>query len=180
MVDYRNDHKLIAQILSSKVVSSAIFNNFYDSIDTLLILNQNPPVKLEKVKPSYSNKKVRQCLTKQRWNFHHPKMRYKRDGVAAFVQLEDNETGEDNIIIWGISWWGSEENSTYIRNLFIQIKGLGKLDDRITKIGATGRFLRVILKKYGATDVLSRKSDIKKEIAEDINGIINRINNYLA
>jgi hypothetical protein len=154
---------------------------FYDSLDGLI----SPRTKglLTKAncyewKPD--DKKIRQCLTKQKWNFSHPRLPYRPDGLAAFVQLGDNETGEISTILWGVGWWGSKKNSLPIRDLFLKIKGDSELDERVTTIGATGTFLRIIIKKYTADHILSRANDIETEISNDITVIVKKMNDYVS
>ncbi|HOD79338.1 MAG TPA: hypothetical protein PK966_08005 [Syntrophorhabdaceae bacterium] len=190
MKDTFLQHRIIADILKEDTTisyaewQSRVFRPikpFYKDLDRLIMAKTTGLVKANPYKwNSQSKQTARQCLTKQKWNFSHENLPYRPDGVAAFVQLSDYESGALHVILWGMSWWGKKKDSLPILELFESTKGDGKLVESPSTIGYSGTFLRIFSNTMTIEEVLALKHDIKDEISDDIAGIVNRMNDYLS
>jgi hypothetical protein len=189
MIEALSDNRLTAMLLKEDIQLSYVkwrtkvsgpIQPFYDRIDRLIAPRTKGLTKANPAVRDRNDSRMRDSLTKQRWNFSHPHLLYKPDGVAAFVQLGSAELGEPDSVLWGLNWWGSSKNAGPIRKLFQEVRGSFAYKDRPNKLGATGTALAVIAGSYSAEEVLALSTDINLRITEDIVTLVDRLNKALS
>lgn len=178
------DHKILARILMEDI--NLPYDEWKEKVDKPIkpILNKiNKSVQylvpsLQNFRPYERSRKEaiqgRLRNSRIRWKYENPNLSLDKD-IDIFVQLGDYHEDNKGTIFWGIGWWGSSKASEQVYQFFKKVNNGGDVIREDGGPGASGTTILRVKKKYTADQLLNLKSDIKKEIAEDIKYLVQKM-----
>jgi hypothetical protein len=108
------------------------------------------------------------------WKYNNPYFSLNKD-VDIFVQLGDHNEDRKETMFWGIEWWGPSNESEAAYQILKKVNSGVDVIKEVGGPGAGGTTILLVLKKYTADKLLNLKRDIKKEIAEDIKNLVQKM-----
>jgi len=178
------DYKILARILVEDINLS--YNEWKEKVDKPIkpILNKiNKSV--QDLVPSLQNFRIYKRSPKEsiqgrlrnsriQWKYSNPNLFLNKD-VDIFVQLSDYREDKKETIFWGIEWWGASKESEPVYQFLKKVNNGGDVIREVGGPGAGGTSILLLVKKYTADQLLNLKTDIKKEIAEDIKNLVQKM-----
>lgn len=179
-----SDHKILARILVEDI--NLPYDEWKGKVDKPIkpILNKINKL-VQDLVPSLQNFNIYKRSRKEaiqgrlrnsrvQWKYNNPSFSLNKD-VDIFVQLGDHNENRKETMFWGIEWWGPSSESEAAYQILTKVNSGVDVIKEVGGPGAGGTSISLVLNKYTADQLLNLKRDIKKEIAEDIKNLVQKI-----